>query len=106
MGLRNREGVEVDPVPFAVTACMAFLLLFSFAPGYLLTLGVSVRFAVGVTTVAFLAMTATAYHQMVYTANPARTEEVPASVRFRRLMYVVLVGIAITLLLLLPVVLR
>lgn len=104
MRLRNREGTEVDPIPFLVTGSIAFLLLFAFAPGYLLSLGLTVERALVVTSVAFGATLLAAYHQLVYDVNPIRREEIPGPVRFRRLVYVVLVATAAMLLLLIPVV--
>jgi hypothetical protein len=104
MELRNREGTEVDPIPFLVTGSIAFLLLFAFAPGYLLSLGLTVGNALVVTSVAFVATLLAAYHQLVYDANPIRREEVPGAVRFRRLVYVVLIATMVMLLLLIPIV--
>lgn len=104
MGLRNRDGTEVDPIPFLVTASVAFLLLFAFAPGYLLSLGLTVQNALVVTSVAFGATLLAVYHQLVYDVNPTRLEEIPGPVRFRRLVYIVLVATATMLLLLIPVV--
>jgi hypothetical protein len=103
MEFRNREGTAVDPIPFLVTVSIAFLLLFAFAPGYLLSLGLTVQAALAVTSAAFGAALLAAYHQLVYVANPTRREEVPASVRFRRLVYVVLVATATMVLLLIPI---
>lgn len=104
MELRNREGTEIDPIPFLVTGSIAFLLLFAFGPGYLLSLGFPVDHALVVTSVAFGGTLLAVYHELVYDANPTRKEEVPGAVRFRRLVYVVLIVTALMLLLLIPIV--
>lgn len=103
MRLRNREGTEIDPIPFLVTGSVAFLLLFAFAPGCLLSLGMAIENALGLTSVAFSATLVAAYHQLVYDVNPTRMEEIPGPVRFRRLVYVVLIATAVMVLLLIPV---
>lgn len=103
MRLRNREGTEIDPIPFLVTGSIAFLLLFAFAPGCLLSLGMAIENALGLTSVAYGAVLLGVYHQLVYDVNPTRREEVPGAVRFRRLVYAVLIAIAVMVLLLIPV---
>lgn len=102
----NRHGTPVDPVPFIVTASATFLVMYSYGPGYLLSLGVALPEALGTITVAWVAIVAGSYHQMVWTARPELRAEVPARVRFRRLFYAVLIGIAIIALLLLPLLVR
>lgn len=90
MRLRNREGVAVDPVPYLVVVSAAFLLSFSFGPGYLLSFGVSLPVALAVSGVVFVVLAAVAYHQMVWCARPDLQGEVPAASRLRRLFYLML----------------
>ena len=99
MVFRNREGTNVDPVPCLVVVSAAFLLSFSFGPGYLLAFGVSLPVALAVSAVVFVGLSATAYHQMVWTSRPDLQGEVPAASRLRRLFYL-MVLVALVLLLL------
>lgn len=104
MRLHNVEGTPLDPVPFLVTVVTAFTVAYSFGPVYFLALGLSLANGVTASTVAFLASAGVAFHQQVWTYRPERREEVPAKVRFRRLVYVLLVAIAGSVLLSLPLV--
>lgn len=106
MELPNREGTPVDPVPFLVVVGIALAFCYSFGPGYFMALGLSLPWALAISTVAFLAATGGAYYRLVWTARPAYREEVPVEYRFRRLYLAILIGIAVLLLLLLPVLAR
>jgi hypothetical protein len=102
MEFRNRDGVAVDPVPFVVTGGAAALLLYSFVPGYLLALGFRLDDALGVTTAASATAFLVAYHRFVHAADPRRRILVPASLRFRRIVYGMLLVVATIALLSLP----
>jgi len=104
--LRNRRGVAVDPVPFVVTCGSLFLLLYSFAPLYLRALGVGLWTALGVTTVLYGVATVLAYRHQVRRADPKRRSRVPAELRFRWLVYLMLLGAATAVFLALPLVAR
>lgn len=100
--LRNRRGTPVDPVPACVVGATAFLVLFSWGPVYLLTLGVAIEPAVAVLTAAFLALVGATYHQFVWTANPDRSADLPVESRVARLRYGIAIGFALILLFSLP----
>lgn len=102
MRLRNDQGKPVDPVPFVVTVTAAFLALYSFGPGYLLGLGLTLPESLAVVTAAFGSTTAVSYHWHVRRARPERRGEVPGTVRLKRLYYAVLIGMAVVVLLMLP----
>lgn len=103
MRVRNRDGDPVDPVPFLVSVGLAAMLLFSAGPLYGLAYGISVRGSLAVSTVAAVAVTAFAYHRLVWVATPGWVD-VPAELRFERLLYValafavILVGLSVPLL--------
>lgn len=105
MVLRNRDGVPVDAVPFVVTTGSVFLLLYSFVPLYLHALGVRLAGGLAITSVLYGAATVAAYHRQVYRLNPTRREVVPASLRFRRLVYLMFITAAVVVLLSMPLVL-
>lgn len=102
MRLRNDQGTPVDPVPFTVTVSVAFLVLYSFGPGYLIGLGFTLGPALAVVTGLFCCTAAVGYRQLVLRARPEQRAEIPGTVRLKRLYYAVLVGIVLGLLLLLP----
>lgn len=102
MQLHNDQGTPVDPVPFAVTVSAAFLVLYSFGPGYLLGLGFALREALVVVTGLFGSTSVVAYHQLVLRARPDLRAEIPGPVRLQRLYYAVLVGIVVVVLLMVP----
>lgn len=87
MNLRNRHRREVDPVPFAVVALLAFAATFSFGPGYLLELGLSLDRALLVCATVTAGTTALAYYRLIWTARPDVRGEIPAWVRLRSLIY-------------------
>lgn len=95
----------MDPIPFAVTVSVAFLVLYSFGPGYLRALGLSLVESLAVVTGLFAATTVAAFHQFVRRARPEQRAEIPGPVRLKRLYYAVLIGIAVMVLLLLPLLL-
>lgn len=102
MQLRNDQGTEVDPVPFLVIATGGFLVLYSFAPSYFLELGLALGPALAVTTGLFVCTAAVAYHRFVRRARPAMRAEVPTAVRLHRLFYAIAAGVALSILLLIP----
>lgn len=95
MDVRNRDGDPVDPVPFLVSAGMGVLLLFSLGPLYGLAYGLPVWAGLAVATACTVAVSAFAYHRLVWTAPPPWVTISPEH-RFRRLVYI---GIAFGLLL-------
>lgn len=99
MRLQNRNGTAVDAVPFLVVTATAFLLTFSFGPPYGTALGVSLDAAIAGSAVAYLLTTGLAYHRLVWRATPELREEIPASLRYRTLLYIG-VGLGLILILL------
>ncbi|UIP00055.1 hypothetical protein Hbl1158_01400 [Halobaculum sp. CBA1158] len=100
---RNREGDSVDPVPFLVVAGIAFMVVFSAGPIYLMTLfGVDVPVALAGSAAVFGPLAAVAYHRLVWSVRPDLRDELPASWRFRRLLYAALALVLVLLLLSLP----
>lgn len=106
MVFRNREGAPVDAVPFVVTAGSAFLLLYSFVPLYLHALGIQLAGALAITSLLFGLATMVAYTRQIHRVNPERRRLVPAEVRFRRLVYLMLLAVGVVVLLALPLVFR
>lgn len=99
MRLRNRDGTPIDPVPFFVVVCIAFLVSYAWFPIYLGGLGVPTAAALVVASLGFLLATSAAYHQLVWTSDPERRERIPVERRLQRLFYAILIGIALLLLL-------
>lgn len=101
--LENRRGDPVDPVPFLVSAGLAFMFAFSVGPIYGLTYGMSLSWSLVASTVAFAALLAVAYAQLVRSAPPVDAGSLPPGPRMERLLYValalgvVLVGLTIPL---------
>ena len=106
MDLPNREGRPVDPWPFVVVAGVGLLCVYSFGPLYLMALGASVTQALAVCTAVAAGVVAAAFHRYVWTVQPALRGEVPATERFRRLVYGALLLAAVLALLSLPLLAR
>lgn len=106
MPLRNQEGTPVDPVPFLVVAATAFATCYSFGPLYFVALGTDLATGVLTSTGVFLAATGGAYHQLVWTARPDVRAAVDPARRLWRLVLGAAVGIAVVVLLALPLVVR
>ena len=102
MQFQNDQGTQVDPVPFLVIAVGGFLVLYSFAPSYFLELGLALGPALVLTTGLFVCTAVVAYHRFVWRARPALRAEVPTAVRLHRLFYAIAAGIALSILLLIP----
>lgn len=85
--MQSRDGQGVDPVPFLVVAGFALLGSFTFVPVYCLTLGFSLPASLAAGTAVFAALSVTAYHRMVWTADPEMRGEVPAKTRLLRVFY-------------------
>lgn len=84
---RNRAGHAVDPWPFVVVSGLAFLFVFSFGPGYLLSFGLSLPEALASSAVGFVVLLAATYQRLVRTVTPEFQGEIPAVYRFQRLVY-------------------
>jgi hypothetical protein len=95
MNARNRDGDPVDPVPFLVCTGMAVMLLFSVGPLYGLAYGLPVWAGLTVATAGTVAVSAVAYHRLVWTAPPPSVQIAP-ELRFQRLIYI---GVAFAVLL-------
>lgn len=104
--LRNKHGTPVDPVPFLVIALLGITVVYSYGPIYLTELGASLGFALAVCTGIGTATTLGAYHRYVWTARPDLRAEVPVAHRLRRLVYGVVIGIAVIVLFSLPLIAR
>lgn len=97
MRLPNRDGIPVDPVPFLVVALLAITIFVTWGPVYLLGFDVDIRIAVAVSVALAIAAVVAAYYRLVWTANPTAREEVPAHVRFKKLLYVIVIGVIVVL---------
>lgn len=106
MQLRNRHGTPVDPVPFLVVVLGAFLVSYSYGPLYLMALGLGLGDSLLACGAVSAVATGAAHHRLVWTARPDLRGEVPAAVRFKRLFYAVLIGVAVLALLALPIVVQ
>lgn len=96
---RNREGRDVDPVPFLVVSGLSLAGSLSFVPAYCLALGLSIPVSAGAGVAVFLGLSAVAYHRMVWTARPELRGEVPPGMRLQQLVYGMLVVVGVLLLL-------
>ncbi|SNR44346.1 hypothetical protein [Halorubrum vacuolatum] len=94
--IRNRRGERIDPVPFVVSTALGFMLALSVGPIYGLSYGLSLRWSLGLSTLAFLLLTAIAYDQFVRSAPARDAGPLPAAPRFERLLYAA-VGLGIVL---------
>ena len=104
MKLKNSRGTPVDPVPFLVVTSFGFLVSFSYGPGYCLALGLRGPIVLLPSSIAFVAVTACAYHRLVWTYRPSLQGEIPPEQRLLRLFYAILIGIALLIGLTLPLV--
>jgi hypothetical protein len=104
MPLRNKHGTPIDPVPFLVVALLGVTVAYSYGPIYLTELGLVLETALLVCTVIAALLTGAAFHRYVWTARPELRAEVPVEYRLRRLIYGVVLGVAIIVLLSLPLV--
>ncbi len=94
---RNRRGDPIDPVPFVVSAGLAFLFAFSVGPIYGLTYGLSLRASLAASGIGFLAAGTVAYVQLVRRAPSVDAGSLPPGPRFERLLYVALgLGVLLT----------
>ncbi|WP_424001825.1 hypothetical protein ACOZ4I_00170 [Haloarcula salina] len=105
MNVTNRHGTPVDPVPFLVVALSGILLSYVFLPSYLVYLGAPLTAALAATTVVAAGTVAGAFHRYCWTVRPAVRGEVPAALRFQRLVYGTAVIGALLVLLALPLLL-
>ncbi|WP_144798438.1 hypothetical protein [Halorubrum depositum] len=85
--VHNRHGDRVDPVPFLVTAGLAFTFALSFGPIYGLSYGLTLAASLALSTLAFAAATGIAYQQLVRCAPPLDAGPLPPGPRFERLLY-------------------
>lgn len=97
MGPRNRDGTPIDPVPFAVVALLGAMIAIAWGPLYLKAHGVAERPAVAASVVLAGLTVCVAYYRYVWTANPTVLEEIPAVVRYRRLLYAIVIGVIVVL---------
>lgn len=87
---RNRRGEPVDPVPFLVSVGLAFMLAFSIGPIYGLAYGFPLSTSLWAAAVAFVALAAVAYAQLVRGAPAVDAGPLPVGPRFERLLYAAL----------------
>lgn len=95
----NKRGEPVDPVPFLVVALLAMTVVLSLGPVYLLGFNVAYNRAIGISVGVALSTVLIAYYRFVWTASPIIRAEVPAGVRFRKLLYAIVIGVVVTLVL-------
>ncbi|MFB6082468.1 MAG: hypothetical protein ABEJ67_06570 [Halanaeroarchaeum sp.] len=93
--MRNREGTEVDPLPWVVVVSLGFMLVFSLGPIYLQGYGLALRPALGVCTLLFLGVVGVSYWRYVYTATPELRAEIDPEIRLERLFYAVIAGVLV-----------
>lgn len=91
--MKNREGTDVDPMPWVVVASLGFMLLFSLGPIYLRAYGLTIGPALGVCVLLFGVVVVLSYWRYVYTARPDLRAEVDPEVRLERLFYAVIAGV-------------
>lgn len=89
MRLRNRDGVPVDPVPFAVVVGLTFMALLSFGPLYGQALGLPLEAAIAISGALFAVAAVVAFYRQVWTARPDLDCEVAAAVRAQRVFYLI-----------------
>lgn len=106
MGLRNREGDRVDPMPWVVTVSLGFMLLFSIGPIYLHEYGLDPLPSMIALTVIFLGVIVISYWRFVHTVRPDLRGEIPPDVRIERLFYAILAGILVLIAVSLPIATR
>lgn len=99
---RTRDGEPTDPVPFLVVALTGFLVTYAWGPLYFAALGFTLLEALVVVTVLFLAITAGAYHRLVWHAGATNSREITVEGRLSWLLYAVAIGVALVVLLALP----
>lgn len=87
MDAQNRDGDPVDPVPFLVSVGMTVMLLFSVGPLYGQAYGLPVWACLTIATASTVAVSAVAYHRLVWTAPPPWVTISP-QLRFQRLIYI------------------
>ena len=92
--VHNRHGDRIDPVPFLVTAGLAFAFALSFGPIYGLSYGLTLPASLALSTLAFAVATAVAYQQLVRRAPPPDAGPLPPGPRAERLLYAA-VGLAV-----------
>lgn len=97
MRLRNSDGTPIDPVPFLVVALLGVMIALAWGPLYLQSHGVGLPSAVTASVGLAAATVGTSYHRYVWTADPTIRETVPAAVRFRKLLYGILIGVIVVL---------
>ena len=85
--VHNRHGDRVDPVPFLVTAGLAFAFALSFGPIYGLSYGLTLSTSLAASTLAFAVAAAAAYHRLVRCAPPLDAGPLPPGPRVERLLY-------------------
>lgn len=102
----NREGNDVDPVPWFVVVALGFMLTFSVGPGYLMSYGAPLPLAIFVCTGFFGGVVGVSYWRFVYTAIPYGLVEVDPRLRLERLFYAILAGLLVLLAMSLPLVMR
>ncbi|MFC7044020.1 hypothetical protein ACFQH6_20060 [Halobacteriaceae archaeon GCM10025711] len=106
MKLTNRYGTPVDPVPFLVVSALGFTISYSYGPLYFAAFGFAIAEGVVISTAVFLAVTAAAFYRYVWTHRPEFAAEIPAHLRFRRLVYGAVIGMLLVVLLSLPLFVR
>lgn len=95
--LRNRDGTPIDPVPFFVVALLGVMVAIAWGPLYLKAHGISELVAVTASvSLAVVAICASYYHY-VWSANPDVRAEVAAEVRYRKLLYAIVIGVIVVL---------
>ena len=97
MRLRNSDGTPVDPVPFLVVALLGVMIAISLGPLYLKSHGVGEPTAVTASIGLAAATVGSSYYRYVWTANPVARRTVPAAVRFRKLVYGMVIAVVVVL---------
>lgn len=90
----DRDGNDVDPVPFLVVAAIGLLVSLSFVPAVVIRLGGSAALGIGVALVVAGVFTVAAYRRMVSGSRASIRTEVPPEDRLRTIVYGVVVAAA------------
>jgi hypothetical protein len=102
MVFRDRNGTRVDPVPFLVTTLLLALIVLSWGPGYLLAFGFALPTAIGICAATTAALSAGAYHRLVWTPTPEYRDLLSPGDRLKHLAYLALAGALLIVLLAIP----
>lgn len=97
MRISNREGSPIDPVPFIVVALLGVMVAIAWGPLYLKSHGVDESVAVAASVALAAVAVCASFYRYIWSANPNVRAEVPAAVRYRKLLYAIVIGVIVVL---------